>query len=156
MYTCMQGDFLPAADVDFHIDVDPTSGEEMVSVEEAKQIRRQGERLTALQLRCSCADCLSFYQVLLSCWTHGILVVTFLVFAMLVVSWPWGSPLTSAYLIALVCGRRLPGGAHCQVQHHRARPGSHPACCRCACPRAEGIAGVLSSLDACGRGCALM
>lgn len=38
----MQGDFLPAADVDFYIDMDPTSGEEMVTVEEAKQIRRQG------------------------------------------------------------------------------------------------------------------
>jgi hypothetical protein len=38
----LQGDFLPAADVDFYIDMDPTSGEEMVTVEEAKQIRRQG------------------------------------------------------------------------------------------------------------------
>jgi hypothetical protein len=38
----LQGDFLPAADVDFYIDMDPTSGEEMVTVEEAKQIGRQG------------------------------------------------------------------------------------------------------------------
>lgn len=41
-YAEVQGDFLPAADVDFYIDMDPTSGEEMVTVEEAKQIRRQG------------------------------------------------------------------------------------------------------------------
>jgi translation initiation factor 3 subunit L len=40
-----EGVFLPAADVDFHIDVDPTSGEEMVTVEEAKPIRRQDDFL---------------------------------------------------------------------------------------------------------------
>ncbi len=39
----LQGVFLPAADVDFHIDVDPTSGGEMVTVDEAKPIRRQGD-----------------------------------------------------------------------------------------------------------------
>ena len=36
------GEFIPAADVDFHIDVDPSSSEEMVTVTEAKPARRQG------------------------------------------------------------------------------------------------------------------
>ena len=78
----LQGDFLPAADVDFYIDMDPTSGEEMVTVEEAKQIRRQGASSLLLlmsavrvhplsgctpQLKCRLLFCQSSYMQTTSC-----------------------------------------------------------------------------------------
>lgn len=43
-----EGDFLPAADVVFTIDIDGNTGEEMVTVSESKLARRQGDVLIDL------------------------------------------------------------------------------------------------------------
>lgn len=43
-----EGEFLPAADVVFTIDIDSNTGEEMVTVSESKPARRQGDVLISL------------------------------------------------------------------------------------------------------------
>ena len=63
-----EGDFLPAADVVFTIDIDSNTGEEMVTVAESKPARRQGDNSLSAQVpqkpRCRhtqvlASDCIS-------------------------------------------------------------------------------------------------